>query len=255
MTPKEPSDPKSLLERSIDSLAKWLELFTAVVVVGLFVEYTPDVISAIRDHVIHLSVIVGGSLITIGVAGELLIGFMGSRLDNKLRDINNSSIAEANERSKQLEKENLLLQTDLLRLRKESEPRRLTGEQKEKLTALLKAHPDGCAVVSAMLDPESSDFADDFNTAIQSAGWQTVRYTNRLSTRYGVSIGVALGGAERPGAKVLSDALTAIGIPHEDVTFKDGDATMSPHFQAGHIYLVIEHKPLPTAIVSAQAAR
>lgn len=246
IAPKEPSDIKSLLERSLDSLAKWLELFTALVVLGLVVEYTPDVIDAIMGHAVYPHII-GGILITIGVVGELVISFWASRLDGKLRDVNNSSLEEANARSKQLEHENLILQSDLLKLRKESEPRRLTGLQREKLIDLLKPHPDGCAVVSALLDPESSDFADDFDAAFHGAHWETLRIRNRASAKYGVLVAVVPGGCDRPGAKILSDALTAAGVPHEYVTFKDGDASTSPAFQAGYIYLVIEHKP-PTTI-------
>jgi hypothetical protein len=58
-----------------------------------------------------------------------------------------------------------------------------------------------------------------------------------------VYLGVIPGRIDRPGVNALSDALTAIGITHEDLPYKDGDASSSPAFKAGYIYLVIGHKP------------
>jgi hypothetical protein len=157
----------------------------------------------------------------------------------------NERAGQANESAKKLEQENLLLQAEVFTLRKQTEPRRLAGSQRDKLTELLKRHIDGVAVVSAMADPESNDFADDLDTALHDAQWETLRIRNRISSAYGVSVGVVPGGVARPGAKILRDALTAIGIPCEPFTFKNGDASTSPAFQAGYIYLVIEHKPQP----------
>jgi hypothetical protein len=104
----------------------------------------------------------------------------------------------------------------------------------------------GVAIVSPMADGEASDFADDFNSAIHDgAGWDTVRIKNRITEKFGVSVVTVDGTQPSPALNRLDWALTAIGVPHEVTTIKNGDASTSPPFQAGHLYLVIEHKPLP----------
>jgi hypothetical protein len=99
------------------------------------------------------------------------------------------------------------------------------------------------------MDGEAADFADDFKSALESAYWQTVRIVNRISSKFGVAV-VTCEGTQGPVlllAKRLSDALSAAGIAHELATFKNGDASTSPAFQSGYLYLVVEHKPLPAA--------
>jgi hypothetical protein len=133
-----------------------------------------------------------------------------------------------------------------LKLQKESEPRRLTGTQKDTLARLLADGSSAIAIVSKVLDTESSDFADDFDSALRLANWETLRIKNRLSSKYGVSLGTATGTPFTPLVKKLSDALTAIGVSHDTTTFAVGDASTSPPFQAGALYLVIEQKPPPS---------
>lgn len=115
----------------------------------------------------------GGLLVIVGVAGELWIGFRSSKVETDLREETGKTISETNERAAQaeqaaesLKQQNLILESELLKLRKAAEPRRLTGQQKATLARLLRAHgPDGVVVVSAMMDPESGDLADDFDAA------------------------------------------------------------------------------------------
>ena len=57
---------------------------------GLVIEYLPDVVKAFNPPRL-----VGGLLITVGVAGELIIGFLSSRIETKVREINDSIIADA----------------------------------------------------------------------------------------------------------------------------------------------------------------
>jgi hypothetical protein len=140
-------------------------------------------------------------------------------------------------------------EAETLKLRRQTEARRLTGEQKTKLTKLLSAYggTHGVAIVSAMIDPESSDFADDFDVAIKDAKWETVRILNRISSKYGVAV-LTVEGTILPGVKQLGDALTSVGIEHEVIVLKSDDKSInstSPAFQAGYLYLVVEHKPLP----------
>jgi hypothetical protein len=133
-----------------------------------------------------------------------------------------------------------------LKLQKESEPRRLMGAQKDTLARLLANAPSKIAIVSKVLDTESSDFADDFDSALRLANWETLRIKNRISSKYGVSLGTATGTPFSPLIKKFSDALTAVGVLHDTTTFAVGDASTSPAFQAGVLYLVIEQKPPPS---------
>jgi hypothetical protein len=110
-----------------------------------------------------------------------------------------------------------------------------------------------------LLDPDSSDFADDFDSAIHDAKWKTIRARDRLTRRTGISVGTLEGTPQRdPWNRPIADlkkrienALTAIDVPFADVTFGKEDVhSTALEFKRGPIYLVIEHKPpvvTPTA--------
>ena len=139
-------------------------------------------------------------------------------------------------------------QERLARVKLEAEllPRRLSGKQKTQLAESLGIHRFGLTIVSPVVDPEASDFADDLDSAIHDgAHWETLRIRNRISLKFGVSIVTAKGTPELPESKVLDAALTAIGVAHDITVVENGDASTSPQFQAGFLYLVVEHKPLP----------
>jgi hypothetical protein len=103
------------LEKSLDSLESWLLVATLLVVVGLVLEYwhdIPEALAKLRNgwDTKSVLVIVGGILITMGVAGELAVQFFASRKETKLRRANdemigilNKQAADAKERTKQLE--------------------------------------------------------------------------------------------------------------------------------------------------------
>jgi hypothetical protein len=151
--------------------------------------------------------------------------------------------AGAEGRLEELINDNLRLQSDLLKLRKESEPRRLTGSQRTNLVRHLAGIHEAVVIVSRVVDTESADFADDLNSALHDAGWETVRIQNRISSRYGVSLGTVAGTSFSQGAMRLNEALTAIGIVHDNPVFAVGDASTSPAFQSGVLYLVVEQRP------------
>jgi hypothetical protein len=136
------------------------------------------------------------------------------------------------------------------KLRSESQPRRLTGVQKDKLRALLAAgQPDHITVVSRVMDSESLDFADDLAAVLREANWDVARIKNLQTFRRGVSLGTVSAALNAlPPVKLLDGALTAIGVPHRVDTFMAGALTMpSRPIQIDVLYLVIgEHPPLPT---------
>src|ERR1700737_4823955 len=76
------------LEKSLDSLGVWLAVSTALVVVGLIVEFAEDLRELITERPFKwrlLRTMVGGLLITIGVAGELFIQFRASKVETEIR--------------------------------------------------------------------------------------------------------------------------------------------------------------------------
>jgi hypothetical protein len=197
-------------------------------------------------------------IVAIGVVGEGVFGVRHWLLSRKLRvvleteeAVRRIEIANVTERANNAERDteilrqsNLVLQADLLKLRKESEPRRLTGGQEDILRSRLEGHSTRIAVVSCIMDPESKDLADDFVSALTTAHWECFRIINRISSNYGVSVGMVHNNPIAvPEVKLLSDALTEIKVPHNIVPFSEGDASTSPAFQAHILYLVIEHKP------------
>ncbi len=170
------------------------------------------------------------------------------------------SAGKANERAAANEKEaarlNKVAEDERfarLKLAKTIAPRRLTGTQKETLTKLLSARPWGIVIVSVILDSESSDFADDFDAAISGAKWSTRRSPNHITERYGVELGTAAGqipvelnAGFHAATNDIGHALDAIGIKYERVTFEGKELrTVSPYFEPGVLYLVINHKPQP----------
>lgn len=196
--------------------------------------------------------------LVIGVISTCLVVWMGNVKEAYFKNqiaVTKQDTALANERAAKAmesatlaENKNLILESQLLTLRKQTEARRLTGEQKIKLANLLSNENGGVAIVSPMADGEAFDFADDFDSALQAAHWQTGRIKNHITSRFGVSL-LTVEGTALPSTKKLSDALTSIGITHDVIILKTNDSTINtivPAFQAGYLYLVINHKPYPT---------
>jgi hypothetical protein len=156
------------------------------------------------------------------------------------------------------------LRNENLRMRKELAPRRLTGRQKEMLTSSLdvsklsldKLDPTKWAtpwkpsiiVASAAWDPESSDFAGDFVSALQKAGWNAWPDRLVLNARFGVHLKIMPSTPPNlPGLKELRQALHAIGLPYDEslITEAEGPYIGQKMIQTSIIYLYIERKPLP----------
>jgi hypothetical protein len=87
------------LETSLDYLGGLLTFWTSCVVIGLVVEYLPETVKALRARPVRWSdikAIVGGFLVTAGVAGELVIGFRASGVETSLRSKNAEAFATLN---------------------------------------------------------------------------------------------------------------------------------------------------------------
>jgi hypothetical protein len=120
------------LEEALDSLSFWMRFWTALVVFGLIVEYVPEVLKLFKTRPFDRSLlraVMGGILITVGVAGELYIEFRASSREDALRTANKTIIARldreaADARTKQAEAEK-----ELARLQLALRPRHLDHEK------------------------------------------------------------------------------------------------------------------------------
>ena len=157
------------------------------------------------------------------------------------------------ELSKQQER-TAIAERRLEEVRQQAGPRRLTTIQRAALIERLRTAKGSLVIVSALQDADSSDFADDFDSALREAGWETLRIRNRLTTAIGVSLGWVTGTPEPLllGVKQFSDLLTSLCITHTQVTFGTDDHSIDPAFRAGVAYLVIEHKPPLTINTNAK---
>jgi hypothetical protein len=95
----------SAAEENLDRLSSWLFWATLAVVIGLAVEYAPTVRKLINRRASHWPErrelwfeLVGGILITLGVAGELIIQFKGGRQETALRKSNHEYVLLLNGR-------------------------------------------------------------------------------------------------------------------------------------------------------------
>src|SRR5258708_17753580 len=96
------------LETSLDSLGGWLTFWTTLVVLGLIVEYADDLKELLIKRPFNWKLfrtIVGGLLITGGVAGELFVQFKESKLSTDLRSANHEVVALLNDHAAQAGKD------------------------------------------------------------------------------------------------------------------------------------------------------
>jgi hypothetical protein len=138
------------LERSLDSLGFWFFASTALVVAGLIAEYRHEIVEfweEVRRPAAMFPwqkfwAIVGGVLVTVGVAGELIVGIKASSKEGGLRTINHqieallSDKASENERqAEQLSKDAEALKSENLKLEALIQPRSLTLKQQQDIGA------------------------------------------------------------------------------------------------------------------------
>lgn len=114
-----------------------------------------------------------------------------------------------------------MLSAKLVELYRQGEPRRFTGPQKAELAQLLRGPKVGLTIVSPLTDGEASDFADDFDSAVIGANWQTLRIRNVITKKYGVALVTAEGTPPLSSLKALDSALKKIGVSHSIETMKN----------------------------------
>jgi hypothetical protein len=136
------------LESSLDSLGFWLFASTAIVVIDLIVEYRQEVVEfweEVRRPAAMFPwhkfwAITGGILVTVGVAGELIVGIKASRRESDLRTINHQieglltdQASENNREARQLEEVAEGERLTRIKLEKEIAPRTLDDAAREQM--------------------------------------------------------------------------------------------------------------------------
>jgi hypothetical protein len=268
------------LESSSDSLSCWLTVFTVLVVIGLIVEYWHDAVELLKKRPIEkklVHTIVGGTLITLGVAGELAVQYAAAGIEAKLRAVNhrveaallnaasdsnarakgferdiasaNSAASLANERAGALEKEAADLrvkavdaETALLKLRQRIQSRHLTPAQRKAITEHLSDKPGGRIGITCAggRGSESCDFSEGFKEALMAAGWRVDSASSRLP--HGVTI-VRRSPKPLPREAPLRAALEAAGFT---VNVEQGENALD------WIELLIGDKPPEAAAPAAK---
>jgi hypothetical protein len=157
-----------------------------------------------------------------------------------------AAIADANARAAEA---NRLAESErLARLELEARvaPRRIRGEQRQEMIAVLSAaRPSGIAVVSRLLDSEGQDFAEDIAAVFKASKWQEMSFSNWTRSDKGVFIATVEGTAPEPtDLSLVVAALDAAKITHTTIVISGEDINrMSPHFQPLVLYLLIGAKP------------
>src|ERR1700675_1257004 len=96
------------IQDSADRWEFWVSISTVAVVVGLIVEYAPDIKRFLSERPIPRKLLlemIGGVLITAGVSGELFFGRWQSSAEIKLRAANEAEIARLNADAETAKKE------------------------------------------------------------------------------------------------------------------------------------------------------
>ena len=238
------------LEAWSDRLSAWNEFFTAVVVLGLIVEYLPEITyflpgpfaGLVRPHAEQLREF-GGLLVIVGVAGEFGIGRRGSRVETDLREESNKAIEETRERAATAE-----LETE--KLKGQLAWRTVSTDMIGRLATALRAKPGSVSVEYLTGDVESLNFATQVAFAFQVAGWNVLLCGG---TGTDVWFGIIVPkpeGITGPLATFITEAFTKVGlefiiarIPNWDArVFAWNESNLSPPPPGPNVRLFIGPK-------------
>jgi hypothetical protein len=124
------------LESAIDKYDGRAEFFAWVVVIGVIVEYVPQAAIFLRKPTwISFRDLIGGLLIALGVAGEILFGAIASRKQNQLRDLSNTIIADLDLRAETERRARVQIEQQMAR---RTVSRLLSGDESTKLANALQ---------------------------------------------------------------------------------------------------------------------
>lgn len=189
------------LETSLDRWSCWLSVSTILVVVGLIVEYGPDLakLVKIRPFDKHLLLtMVGGALVTIGVAGELGAQLFASTDEASLRSTSHQiegllvqNAARADERSKKLDLEISDAKKEEARLSVEAETAKseIAKANQQAKEAEAEQYRLKAVVNWRVITPENLNTLA--NALSKSSGTVTLRYVATDSEALGLAVQIS----------------------------------------------------------------
>jgi len=170
-----------------------------------------------------------------------LIKAKDTQLAIDLRD-KDQKIADAGAQTAKLERQTEELKAANLALEAKVKPRRISGDNLRKMSAILSQRSGlPIVIVSRILDLEGKDFGDDLSSAFKNAKWEPLRYENWLRSDKGIFIATVEGTILTSDVEdTIAKALDAASITHKTITISGDDLTrMSPHFQQNVLYLLV----------------
>jgi hypothetical protein len=134
-----------------------------------------------------------------------------------------------------------------IKLEAEVAPRRISGENANKMASILsKTSPVTLVIVSRLLDSEGKDFADDIKLVLTRSHWTTLaQYENWTESEKGLFM-ATVEGTEMPAdiRATLTAAFAAANIALKTKTITgDEIQRASPWFQMNVLYLLVGSKP------------
>lgn len=243
----------SHLERSLDSLNNCLKVATGAVVIGLLVEYPYEIYEAIcefKNRLLKPSLTIAGAiLITLGVAGELVIQSKESIVEGNLRSANHEvqaglekEASQAQEKAKQATAASLGAEVRIALARKaaaeaderaakagsiaEAErleriklqaavaPRSLDPEQQREVIAECREFRGHNAIVySYAMDGEGAAIGGQLISVLDAAGVRTFDARSSMGVAGGFEQGIHIRGpqVEDQFIKTLDHSLRSIG--------------------------------------------
>jgi hypothetical protein len=121
-------------------------------------------------------------LVVIGVAGELVVHILSSRASSKLIALQNQEVAQANERTAQLERENL-------EIKQKMAWRSLSGNERKTFIASVRGAGRQVTIVE-LQDGEAWNYSEQIFSAFKEAGWAAGKNYRQLYDSGGVPRGV-----------------------------------------------------------------
>ena len=207
-----------------------LVISTLVVLIGVIVEAVADLTKWLDNCPEKKSIeIVAVMALIVGIAGELLG-------EGKTIALGDQISGYLNLKSDKLEADNLALKAKIA-------PRRLSGEQRKKISQLPSDPFPELIVVSREMDPEGQDFADDFVEALKDANWNVGPSSKDwLLSKKGIFIGFV--GEKPKGFDELAHALDGAAIKYTPMEISSEYLhTIARGFKPGVLYLIVGAKP------------
>jgi hypothetical protein len=159
------------IDVEVSTLEFWEDACAWLVVMGVFVEITPEFMELTLHQARQvIPSIAGGALVGIGVAGEIRLGNLAKKRRDILSDRNKRQIAELNLQAEQE-------RTKRLQIERSISQRGFTSAQISSLNAHIArfaGDPSHIFIVSNLNEPEAIRFAVSVNTALLEAKLKSV---------------------------------------------------------------------------------